>query len=177
MISKLFGVVAVFLLLASVNGKFPDIYFNNFNLFCLNTFYLKKLLSEETLSEWSWSQKSVIFNDIKKTLKLKEIWWLLLKFIWIFIWIFFFFQIYSGFLKKHLDCFMQCQHFFKTRCYFLWISSVGILNIPLTILVVIESRGLEKNYIHFSNNTFPLSTVITNLGSYIWGIWFIQKNI
>ena len=101
MISKLFGVLAVFLLLASVNGKFPEIYFNNFNLFCLNTFYLEKLLSEETLSERSWSQESVIFNDMKKkTLKLKEIWWLLLKFIWIFIWIFFFFKFILDFLKN-----------------------------------------------------------------------------
>ena len=34
MMSKLFGVVAVFLLLASVNDKFPEIYFKNFKKLC-----------------------------------------------------------------------------------------------------------------------------------------------
>ena len=45
-----------------------------------------------------------------------------------------------------------------------------MMNITLAILVVFESRGLRKCYIHFSNNTISVSTVIISLGNYIWGI-------
>ena len=46
-------------------------------------------------------------------------------------------------------------------------SSVGIINIFLAILVVFEYRGFRKNFIHFSANTFPISTVVISLGNYI----------
>ena len=39
---------------------------------------------------------------------------------------------------------LQCQHFFTTRCYFLCMSSVGIMNISLVILVVFEFRDFRK---------------------------------
>ena len=42
--------------------------------------------------------------------------------------------------------------------------SVQITNISLTILVAFESRWFKKKtYIHFSSNTFPIATVITNI--------------
>ena len=65
---------------------------------------------------------------------------------------------------------LHCQDFLTTRGYFLYMSSVGMMNITLAILVVFESRGLRKSYIHFSNNTISVSTVIISLGNYIWGI-------
>ena len=47
------------------------------------------------------------------------------------------------------------------------------MNISLTILVVSECRkkkGLEKTYIDFSNNTFPIDRGIIKLLCYIWEI-------
>ena len=32
---------------------------------------------------------------------------------------------------QNSNCFLQCQHFFTTRCYFLCMSSVEIINIYL----------------------------------------------
>ena len=55
-------------------------------------------------------------------------------------------------------------------CYFLCVSAAGIMNMSFAILVAFESKGLEETYIHFSNNTFPIGTVIINLGNYIWRI-------
>ena len=46
----------------------------------------------------------------------------------------------------------------------------------LTLLVVFESRSLEKTYIDFSNNKFSRDTGIINLFRYIWKILFIHKN-
>ena len=67
--------------------------------------------------------------------------------------------------------------FFTTRCYFLCMSSVGIMNMSLKILVVFESREFRKTYIDFSNitnftqiNTFPIESYIINLFHNIWGI-------
>ena len=37
-------------------------------------------------------------------------------------------------------------------------SSVGMMNISLTIIVVFKSRMFRKKYIDFSNNTFPIDT-------------------
>ena len=54
-------------------------------------------------------------------------------------------------------------------------SAAEIMNMSFAILVVFESRGLEKTYIYFSNNTFPIDAVIINLGNYIWQISFIHK--
>ena len=48
-------------------------------------------------------------------------------------------------------------------------SSVGKMNIFLTIVVVLESRSLEKTFIDFSNNTFPIETGIIDLFYYIPG--------
>ena len=62
---------------------------------------------------------------------------------------------------------------FTTGCYFLCMSSVGIMATSLAILVVLESRGF-RNF-HFSNNTFPVGTVIINLGNYKWGVLSIHK--
>ena len=42
-------------------------------------------------------------------------------------------------------------------------SSVGIINILLTILVYLSQEGLKKTNIDFSNNTFPIDTGIINL--------------
>ena len=36
------------------------------------------------------------------------------------------------------------------------------------MLVTFESGGSIKPYIHFSIDTFPIGTVIIDLGSYIW---------
>ena len=58
---------------------------------------------------------------------------------------------------------LQCQHFFTTFA----MSSVGIMNIFLTILVVLSPEGLQKTYIDFSNNTFPIDTVTINVFHYI----------
>ena len=53
-------------------------------------------------------------------------------------------------------------------------TSVGVVNISLTILVAFEgatySESLEKTWIDFSNNAFPEDTGITNFFHYIWGI-------
>ena len=49
---------------------------------------------------------------------------------------------------------------------FFFISSVGIMNISLAILVVFESRGFRKNF-SLLNDTFSTDTVIINLGNYI----------
>ena len=70
------------------------------------------------------------------------------------------------FFFQNSNWFLRYQHFFKTRCYFLCISSVGIMNISLTKLVVFKSGRFRKN---LSKNTFPISMVIINLGNYIWG--------
>ena len=64
-----------------------------------------------------------------------------------------------------LTWFLQCQHFFTTRCYFLCMLSVGIMHTSLAMLIVFESRGFRKTCIQFSNNTFPIGTVIMSLGS------------
>ena len=56
----------------------------------------------------------------------------------ILIFFFFFFQ--------NSNCFLQCQHFFMSRCYFFCMSSVEIVNISLTILVVFESRRFRKSF-------------------------------
>ena len=48
---------------------------------------------------------------------------------------------------------------------FWWMSSVGIRNIFLVIIVAIQCGGFrKKTYINFSNNTFLIDTVIINLG-------------
>ena len=41
-------------------------------------------------------------------------------------------------------------------------SSVGIMNISLTILLDLSPEGSEKNFIDFSYNTLPMDTDITN---------------
>ena len=40
--------------------------------------------------------------------------------------------------------FLQCQHFFTTRCYLFYMSSVGKMNISLTILVAFRSRKFRN---------------------------------
>ena len=42
--------------------------------------------------------------------------------------------------------------------------------------LVSDFRGFTKRFIHFSNSTFPIITIIINLGNYIWKIWFIHTN-
>ena len=37
-------------------------------------------------------------------------------------------------------------------------------------------EDLEKTYIHFFNNTFPINTAFVNLGNYIWGTWFMHND-
>ena len=64
-----------------------------------------------------------------------------------------------------MNWFLQRQQFFTNTCYFLCMSSVVILSISLAILVVFQYRMFRKNYIHFSNNTFPISMDIRNLGN------------
>ena len=82
-------------------------------------------------------------------------------------WIFFF---------QNSNWFLQCQRFVKTKCYFLRMSSVGVMNIFLAILVVLESRSFRRNYIDFHSSTFPIDTCIINSFPCIWGVWCIHKN-
>ena len=96
-----------------------------------------------------------------------EIWWLFLKFNW---------DSSSGKYVRNSNCFLQCQYLFMIRCYFFCISSVGIINISMTILFVFQFRRFRKTFIDFCNNTFPIETGIINLFHYIWGTWFIHKN-
>ena len=62
---------------------------------------------------------------------------------------------------------------------FLFIFSVGKMNVTLTILVVFEwsAEGLEKAFIDFSNNTFPKETGIINLLYYMWRTLFFIKRL
>ena len=60
-------------------------------------------------------------------------------------------------------------HFYFIFLFFFCMSSVGKMNIFLTIVVVLESRSLEKTFIDFSNNTFPIETGIIDLFYYISG--------
>ena len=70
--------------------------------------------------------------------------------------------------------FLLSQHFFRTKCYFLYMYYVRGMNTSLTILAVLESRGSRKN---FSSITFPIDSIIIILDTNcIWGIWFIRKN-
>ena len=47
----------------------------------------------------------------------------------------------------------------------------------MSMLVVFESKGfIEKVYIHFSNNIFPIRMTIINLGNYIGRVWFIHES-
>ena len=70
---------------------------------------------------------------------------------------------------QNSNCFLQCEHLFTTRCYFLCMSCVGILNTSLTIFVVfLSSEGLVKAYNHLSNNAFHIDTFVISLSSYIW---------
>ena len=50
------------------------------------------------------------------------------------------------------------------------------MNLAVAILFVFESRDFSKTYVHFSNNTFPIDTVIINLINYKCGIRFIHNN-
>ena len=59
---------------------------------------------------------------------------------------------------------------FHDQLFCFCMSSAGKTNISLTILVLFESKGLEKAFIDFSNNTFPIETAVINLLHYIWGI-------
>ena len=79
----------------------------------------------------------------------------------------FFFKIWTGFCNVNI--------FLRPNVIFYCMSSVGKMNISLTILVLFESRRFRKNFFDFSNNTFPIQTGIINLFHYIWGIWFIHK--
>ena len=69
--------------------------------------------------------------------------------------------------------FLQCQHFFTTKCYFFCVSSVGIMNIFLTILVLFESKRFAKktSIDFFFNNTFLIGKISVNLFHYICGIF------
>ena len=80
------------------------------------------------------------------------------------------------YLKKHLAtaAFCSVSTFSQPSCYILCMPSVA-MSMSLIILVYLSSKGLEKTYIDFSNNTFPIDTCITNLFHYIWGIWLIYK--
>ena len=70
------------------------------------------------------------------------------------------------------------QHLFTTRYilyafywnneYILWIYSTDC---------AFKSSGFRNVYIHFSNNTFPIDTVITSLGNYMWVMRFLHKSI
>ena len=54
---------------------------------------------------------------------------------------------------QHSNWFLQHKHFFTTRCYFLCMSSVRIMNISLAVLVVFESRWYRENL--FQQNLNP----------------------
>ena len=74
-------------------------------------------------------------------------------------------NIYLGliFWFSKFKLFMQRHHFFTTRCYFLWISSVGLEGLGETYTFLIT---------HFQ---FIINNI--NLFHYICWIWFIHKNI
>ena len=79
------------------------------------------------------------------------------------------------FFWQNLTCFLQSQHFFTNRYYFLYVLCWE----NEYILSNISAEGpecLKKTYIHFSNNIFLIGTVIINLVNYIWGIRFNHKN-
>ena len=50
-----------------------------------------------------------------------------------------------------------------TRCYIFYMSSIGKMDIFLTILVYLCPEGLEKTAIDFSNSTFRIETGIIKL--------------
>ena len=89
-------------------------------------------------------------------------------------WIFFFFFFF--FFFQNSNWFLQCQHFFTTRCYFLCMSSVSILEYILdNIWVAFESRSLEKIYIDFSSNAFPIDTLWVSYIHFLPKIFFMIK--
>ena len=77
--------------------------------------------------------------------------------------LFFFFQ--------NSNWFLQYQHFFTTRCYFLYVFCWKNEYILHDI-----SRIWVKKVNDFSNDTLPIDTGIINLFHYMWGVWFIHKN-
>ena len=62
-----------------------------------------------------------------------------------------------------------------TRCYFLCMFVVGIMNIIVAKLVAFEAEALKKLILTFSSSIFPNKATIINLGNNIWRIEFIQK--
>ena len=69
-----------------------------------------------------------------------------------------------------LDLVFAVSALFHDQVLFLCMLSVGIMHTSLAMLIVFESRGFRKTCIQFSNNTFPIGTVIMSLGKYIRGI-------
>ena len=63
---------------------------------------------------------------------------------------------------------LQCRHFFAARCYFLYMSSIGIVNISFAVLIAFESTESRKTYVDFSNNIFPIDTVIIDFGRLLY---------
>ena len=88
----------------------------------------------------------------------------------------FFFFFFFFFFFQNSNWFLQCQHFFTTRCYFLCMSSVGIMNISLTIFEsYLSPEGLEKIYIDFSSNAFPIDTLWVSYIHFLPKIFFMIK--
>ena len=118
-----------------------------------------------TLFELGWGDWNVLLVYFVLLLfsnssKFHEVWWLFYRFI------------YLEFQNSYW--FLLCQRFFRTKCYFLYMYYVRGMNTSLTILAVLESRGLRKN---FSSITFSIDSVIVILDTNCtWGICFIRKN-
>ena len=71
---------------------------------------------------------NVLFNKLfNNSSKFHEICWLSVKFISTFI---------LEFFKKCSNWFFAVSTFFTTKCYFLYMSSAGMMNISMAILVI-----------------------------------------
>ena len=68
--------------------------------------------------------------------------------------------LFLKFFFQNLNSLLERQHFFTTRCYFLCMSSVRIMNISLVILAYLSPEGLEKTYIDFSHTHFQYALLL-----------------
>ena len=74
---------------------------------------------------------------------------------------------------KKWNWFLQCQHFFTTKCYFfLCVFCWNNEYFPDNISPIWVKKVCEKNlYWLFFNNTFPIGKISVNLFHYICGIF------
>ena len=68
--------------------------------------------------------------------------------------------------------FCSVSTFSRPGISYVWWNNEYILDNISRIWVQKKKKGLEKTYIDFSNNTFPIDRGIIKLLCYIWEIWF-----